>query len=142
MKPEDFFSKEDIELIEDAIKYTAARTSGRIVFHVEKKSGRKALQRAKEIFVEMGMREPDDKNSVLFLVTTADKRFTVVGDDGINEKVTQDFWDNVVSAVTAKFREKEFGIGLVGGINLVAEKLAEFFPVPNAGEDAADGAPL
>jgi len=122
------FTEEDLELIRGAVEGVQQRSSGKVRVRVEKKAGRHPLKKAKEAFVLMGMKDMPDRNGVLFYVSVADRKFAVLGDDGINEKVPVSFWENVKDAVIAKLSEGDFAIGLMGGINLVSEKLAEFFP--------------
>jgi uncharacterized membrane protein len=125
----EFFSDDDKVMIEDAIKYAEEKTSGEIRVHVDKKAGKDPLARARDVFEELGMRKTDLHNGVLFYISVSDKKFAILGDDAINEKVPEGFWSNVKEAVIGRFKEGNFGIGIVGGINLAGEKLSEFFPV-------------
>lgn len=124
----DFFSREDAQEVLSAIAAAEARTSGEIRVRVEKKAGKNALAKARAAFAASGMREAPEKNGVMFYIAVEDRKLAVLGDDGINEKVPAGFWDNIRDAVLAKFRQKQFAIGLVGGISLAGEKLAEHFP--------------
>jgi uncharacterized membrane protein len=123
-----FFSLEDTQEILGAIAGAESRTSGEIRVRVEKKSGKDPMAKARAAFEAMGMRKTEVKNGVLFYVAVEDRKFVILGDDGINTKVPEGFWDNIKEAVITKFREKQFSIGLAGGINMAGEKLAEFFP--------------
>jgi len=127
-----FFSLEDTEEILSAIAGAEARTSGEIRVRIEKKAGRDPLAKARAAFEDMGMRATEAKSGVMFYVSVEDRRFAILGDDGINEKVPGGFWDSVKDAVLAKFRQKQFAIGLAGGINMAGEKLAEYFPFERA----------
>jgi uncharacterized membrane protein len=51
-----------------------------------------------------------------------------LGDDGINEKVPEGFWDKVKDVVLEHFRKGLFAKGLDEGIKLAGEQLATFFP--------------
>jgi len=123
-----FFSTEDIADITSAIAGAMSRTSGEIRLRIGKKAGKNPLLSARTAFLALGMRGAAMKNGVLFYVWVEDKKFAVLGDDGIDKKVPEGFWESVKDVVLVKFRQKDFAIGLAGGINMAAEKLAEFFP--------------
>ena len=133
-----FFSTEEIADIKSAIEGAMSRTSGEIRLRVGKKAGKNPLLSARAAFLELGMRGAAMKNGVLFYVWVEDKKFAVLGDDGIDQKVPEGFWESVKDVVLVKFRQKDFAIGLAGGINMAAEKLAEFFP----GEDGTEKNPV
>ena len=64
----------------------------------------------------------------LFFVVPGRRKFVVLGDVGIHEKVGQDFWEHVTAAVSERFREGDLTGGLVHGIQKVGEQLARYFP--------------
>ncbi len=127
-EPAQFLSGEEKERVLNAITHAESITTGIIRVRVEKKSGKDPLAKARQVFADMGLKASDERNNVLFFVSVADRRFAVFGDDGVNSKVPEGFWEMVVNAVTDRFEDGEYGIGLSGGVSLVAGKLAEFFP--------------
>jgi uncharacterized membrane protein len=133
----DFFSAEDKQEILDSLAGASARTSCEIRIRVEKKAGKDPLAKARAAFEACGMREKAEKNGVMFYVSVEDRKFAVLGDDGINAKVPEGFWEKIKDAVLGKFREKQFALGLIGGINMAGEKMAEFFPDEKEGATAA-----
>lgn len=127
-EPVQFLSDEEKERVFNAITHAESITTGRIRVRIEKKSGKEPLVRARQVFTDMGLKDSADRNNVLFFISIADRRLAVFGDDALNAKVPEGFWEMVVNAVTDRFEDGEYGIGLAGGISLVAGKLAEFFP--------------
>ena len=118
----------DTKRVEEAIRQAEHRTSGEICVSVSRAfwgSVEKAAQRA---FERMGMTRTAQRNGVLFFVVPARRKFVVLGDAGIHEKVGQEFWHAVVAAVSEKFRAGDFTGGLVKGIEVVGEQLAAHFP--------------
>ena len=69
-----------------------------------------------------------ERNGVLIFVVPARRRFVILGDSGIHEKVGQPFWDKVTGAVSARFKEGDFTAGLVLGIDMIAGELRTHFP--------------
>jgi uncharacterized membrane protein len=123
-----FFSPADEKAILEAIDKAESRTSGEIMVRVERKAGKDPMAVARKAFDALGMRNTELHNGVLFLVAIADRRFAVLGDDGINEKVPQGFWNKVRDVVMEHFGKGAFGEGLAEGIRLAGEQLATFFP--------------
>jgi uncharacterized membrane protein len=74
------------------------------------------------------MHRTRDRNAVLVFVVPARRRFVVLGDSGIHEKVGQSFWENVAKAISGAFRAGDFTGGLVQGIETIGEELRTHFP--------------
>ena len=47
-----------------------------------------------------------DRNAVLFFVVPARRKFVVLGDSGIHEKVGQEFWHHIVRTVSEKVQAR------------------------------------
>lgn len=126
--PVTFLTARDEALVLEAIARFETRTAGEIRVHLEAHVEGDLLAAARHAFEELGMTATRDRNGVLFFVATQDRRFAVLGDRGIDERVAKGFWDNVVAEVAARFRAGELGAGLVQGITLAGEALATHFP--------------
>lgn len=126
--PAEFLSAEEKQRVLNAITHAESISTGLVRVRIEYKSGKDPVAKARQAFLVLGLKTSDDRNCVLFYVSVADKHFAVFGDDGINSKAPEGFWDMVVRAVTDRFEDGEYGIGLAGGISLVGEKLGELFP--------------
>ena len=57
-----------------------------------------------------------------------DRKFAIIGDEGINRNVEHDFWNDIKDEMTAKFKNKQFTEGLTNGILRCGEKLKQYFP--------------
>jgi uncharacterized membrane protein len=126
--PASFFTKEQKELILNAIKTAELDTSGEIRLHVESRCGEDVLDRAAYWFAELKMHKTDLRNGVLFYLATSDKKFAILGDMGINAKVPDGFWNEVKDAMIEYFKDNDFTLGLEKGILMAGEKLKEYFP--------------
>jgi len=125
---EDFLTAEEEKEIIDAIQEAEKSTSGEIRVHIEKSSHKKCLERAEEVFYELNMDKTKDKNGVLFYVAIDDRKFAVMGDEGIDKVVPDDFWDSVKNRVTSEFAKGNHADGLVLGIIEAGQKLQQYFP--------------
>jgi len=118
----------DTGRIEDAIRAAELRTSGEVRVSVSRLFWGDVEKAARKAFERMGMTQTRQRNGVLFFVVPSRRKFAVLGDAGIHEKVGQEFWYRIVNAVSDRFRTGDFTGGLVEGIELVGEQLAAHFP--------------
>lgn len=116
------------ERVVEAIGRFEKRTSGELRVHLERHIEGDILEAGKRIFETIGLTATRERNGVLFLVALQDHRFAVLGDQGIDEKVPDGFWNEVVARVQKRFAEHEFATGLVEGVELAGEQLATHFP--------------
>jgi len=127
-KVEDFLTSIQEQEIIEAIRLAEKNTSGEIRVHLEKNSEKDALERAKEVFCFLKMDETKQQNGVLFYVAVEDRTFCVIGDKGINEVVSDSFWNTVKNTVIDEFKKENFVEGLKKGILETGSKLKHFFP--------------
>lgn len=127
-KVEDFLTASHEEKIVAAIKEAEKNTSGEIRVHIEHHSGKDPLDRAKEVFYFLNMDRTQQQNGVLFYVAVNDKKFSVIGDSGINKVVPDNFWESVKNTVLSRFKTGNYAEGLIQGILAAGEKLKEYFP--------------
>ncbi|MFT5208067.1 MAG: putative membrane protein [Candidatus Omnitrophota bacterium] len=123
-----FFSKKEKEIIEAAIRQTETRTSGEIRVHLERKAGEDIMKHAQEKFEKLGMTQTDAHNGVLIFLGVHSKRFAILGDEGINSKVPNGFWDGIAQDMIKEFKEDRFAEGLSQAIQTIGSRLAEYFP--------------
>jgi uncharacterized membrane protein len=123
-----FFSKEDKEKIIQAIKDAEHETSGEIRLHLESRCKGNALERAVEMFAKLKMHETQLRNGTLIYLAVKDQKFAIFGDEGINEIVPDNFWEDVKEEMREYFKKGEFQNGISRSIYLIGEKLKEFFP--------------
>ena len=128
MKPADFFSSEDRKLIERAVHEAEQNTSGEIRVHIDGKCKGDALDAAAWVFGKLGMQKTKLRNGVLIYLAIEDRKFAIIGDAGINQKVPANFWDDVKTTMEGYFRKGEFTQGLVHGITLSGQHLKKHFP--------------
>jgi len=128
MDPAKFLSKEEQQQIVQAIQEAEKETSGEIRLHIEAKCKGDPLDRAKEVFVKLKMHQTALRNGVIVYLAFQDRKFAIWGDKGINEKVPENFWQDVKEVMAEHFRNNKFAEGLIKGITMIGEKLKAFFP--------------
>jgi uncharacterized membrane protein len=127
--PDTFLSSDEERRILEAIARFESRTSGEIRVHLAKRAGRDIMASARQTFEKLGMTQTELRNGVLFFVAVGERRFAVLGDEGIDRVVPDDFWDEVVEHVRERLRARDAAGGLIEGIRMAGEALAEHFPV-------------
>src|SRR5262245_30011081 len=118
----------DREKIKHTIESAERLTSGEICVSVAPLFWGSVEKAAEKAFVRLGMTRTKDRNGVLFFVVPSRRKFVVLGDSGIHERVGQEFWHRVVGVVSDKFRRGDFTGGLIRGIEEVGEQLSTHFP--------------
>jgi uncharacterized membrane protein len=127
-KASTFFTQEEREKIRAAISEAEKETSGEIRVHLETSVSGSVLDRAAWIFKKIGMHATENRNGVLFYLAVGDKKFAIIGDKGINQKVPENFWDSTMSILQDHFRKGKFAEGLVEGIHQAGDQLKHHFP--------------
>jgi len=127
-KVEDFLSKsEEIEIV-NAIQIAENNTSGEIRVHIEKKTSLAPLERAKEVFSMLEMEKTQNRNAVLVYVAVKTKQFAIYGDEGIHNKVSDDFWNSTKDIMQPLFAARNQKDALVQGVLKIGEQLKQYFP--------------
>ena len=125
---EAFLTQEEEQKIIEAIRVAEKETSGEIRVHIVNDSTKHCLEHAKEIFHLLHMDETEEKNGVLFYVAVHAHQFAIIGDSGIDEKVPDNFWNDVKDTVTGEFSKGNKADGLILGILEAGQKLQRYFP--------------
>ncbi|MCE2928342.1 MAG: TPM domain-containing protein [Candidatus Caenarcaniphilales bacterium] len=124
----DFLSKEELHEISSCISLAELNSSAEIRVHIENKCAKEPLTRAKEVFTNLKMNKTKDRNGVLLYIAHQDKKFAIFGDQGIHEKLGDQFWQEEKDLLKSYFSQSQFKEGINQAINKVAEKLTLYFP--------------
>lgn len=123
-----FFTETEEQQIVNAIQKAEKNTSGEIRVHIEPTfKGDDVMERAIAVFNDLKMFETDARNGVLFYVATEDKQFVILGDDGINKVVPDNFWETTKNKVINQFKQGQFAQGLIDGIEEAGQQLKTYF---------------
>lgn len=123
-----FFTEAEQQQIVAAIAKAELNTSGEIRLHIEARCEGDAYEHAKAVFDRLGMQHTEQKNGVLFYVAYADRKFAILGDSGIHEKVSQEFWDAEKAMLLDHFKQDKYAEGLCLAIEQAGMKLKQHFP--------------
>jgi uncharacterized membrane protein len=131
-RKKDFFTEEEKIQIVEAVRKAERRTSGEVRVFVENRcSYMDAIDRAREIFVELKMNKTVDKNAVLVYVAMKDHQLAVFGDEGIHSKLGNDYWNAEVKKMITNFNKENYAEGIKEVVTDIGEALTQLFPYNN-----------
>lgn len=123
-----FLSKQDEEAIVSAIKEAEKNTSGEIRIHIEAHTDEDHFEHALQVFQQLEMYKTELRNGVLIYIAVEDHKFVILGDEGINKVVADDFWNQTKDVMQNHFRKGDFKTGIVQGILQAGNELKAHFP--------------
>jgi uncharacterized membrane protein len=118
----------DKDRVEKAIEAAESITSGEVRVAVSPLFWGDVRKVADRAFDRLGMRATAERNGVLLFVVPSRRRFVVLGDIGIHEKVHPGFWDQVAAEISRHFRNGDFTGGIVAALERLSTELATHFP--------------
>ena len=128
MMPNKIINESDKIAIQEAIQKAEELTSGEIRVHIDKNCSGEPLNRAIEVFNKLKMHETKERNGVLIYLAFNDRKLAILGDEGIDKKVANDFWDSTKEQLILDFKNNQFIPGIIKSINEVGVRLKEYFP--------------
>jgi len=126
--PRSFLTPNQSAAVADAIAAAERRTSAEIKLILVRHCWSDICAKAEHIFRKHGLHNTKARNAVLILLVTTNREFIIYGDQGIHERVGQDFWDDVRDGMAERFRLNQFAEGLCEAVGRIGEKLAAHFP--------------
>jgi uncharacterized membrane protein len=70
-----------------------------------------------------------EKTGVLIYLLMSDRNFQIIGDEGINKKVSKEFWDDLAAHTAEYFHKNKFADGICYAVNEVGTVLKKEFPM-------------
>lgn len=119
---------EATDRIAKAVAAAELRTSAEIKVVVSRYCWQDIRDKAESLFYKYQLDKTKDRNAVMILLVLVNREFLVYGDKGIHEKVDEDFWLQVCSAMQEKFAAGDLVEGLCTGVERVGDQLATYFP--------------
>ncbi len=89
-------------------------------------------------FYRKGLSNTRDKTGVLILISVFERRVWVLADSGINQKVPQDTWKNIVDVIIAGIKSGQQCDAIIRAISMAGEILQSHFPVREHDTDELD----
>lgn len=132
MPAREFLTKEEEELIVEAIDRAEEGTTGEIRVHIEFRCKDDPLKRAEDLFHELKMDQTERRNGTLLYIAVKDRKTAIFGDAGISSQVDDQFWQQEIDKLIGYFKEDQYEAGIENVVGDIGEKLKQFYP----GDDA------
>jgi putative membrane protein len=99
-------------------------------FHIvpRRRMQQQAHAEAVRQFLAQGLHKTRERTGVLIFASEIEHYAEVIADDGINQKVPGEVWDDAVAALIAGIAERRAADGFVGAIERCGVVLAQHFP--------------
>ncbi len=106
------------------------RTSGEIrVFMEPHCKWVSAVDRAREVFLQLGMEKTSMHNAVIIYIAWEDRQFALYGDKAIFEKAGGAlFWQQAAATLGQHLRQQDYTNGLCACVRQLGDALATHFP--------------
>jgi uncharacterized membrane protein len=119
----------DVARVEAAIRAAERRTSGEVRVALSRWYFWGDVRRAGErIFSRLHMERTRERNGVLIFVAPWRRRFVILGDVGIHQRVSSTFWQDIAAPLEKGFRAGDLTGALERAIAEIGNRLAELFP--------------
>ena len=127
-------TKQELQQIADTINMVEKETIGEVRVSIQKSRSYKdrgfsLYELAVKNFFQLEMNKTKDKTGVLIFLLISDKKFQIIGDEGINRKVTKEFWDALAIHTAEYFQKNKFADGICFAVNEVGSVLKKEFPM-------------
>lgn len=128
-KKKELFTEDEKARIVLAIRQAERLTSGEVRLFVESHCTYvDPMDRAKEAFLSLGMEKTKLRNGVLLYIAMRDHQFAILGDQGIHEKVGNDFWQQEALLLKRHFSGNRIVEGIEVCVKEIGESLYHYFP--------------
>ena len=124
-----FLTEHQMASLVEAIKTAENHSTGEIRIHIDSNSEGNNAEIAFEVFKRLCQNKTAARNGVLFHVNFEQQYLTIIGDEGIHEKVHQNFWDKMHDEITQEFSKGNFHDGLKKAVLETGLELKKYFPI-------------
>lgn len=119
---------EQRDAIAAAIREAEDGTTGRIAVRVVLDARVDPLARAQHEFERVGLHRHEAANAALILVAPRARRFAVIGDRALHERVGDAFWDDLVHKSRSYFARGQMFEGILFAVDRIGEAVHSHFP--------------
>jgi uncharacterized membrane protein len=128
-------SEADLEAIVAAVREAEESTSAEIRVHIERRVAHglrrrtsDPMERARRVFVALGMHRTARRHGVLVYLALQDHKLAIVGDEGIHARVGEEYWAALRDRMVERLRAGAVRGAVVGAVSDIGATCARFFP--------------
>ncbi len=118
----------DNHKVVEAIRKAELLTSGEIRVYIAKHCKEDALEKASRVFRKLKMNNTALRNAVLIFICPSDKKAAILGDEGINSVIENDFWDSTLSELISFCSKDLITEGICKAVDKVGNLIKQEYP--------------
>lgn len=129
----EFFSQDDLDLIQKSLDRAEAVSRGEIVLSLRK--NKKFLEKlysnhelALKDFDSLKVYNTKEKTGILIFIIFDERYYDIIADEGIFEKIPDKLWNQLEADLKKSFSEKKYSEGLLNLIDQMSNILEKEFP--------------
>ncbi|MBI2428686.1 MAG: TPM domain-containing protein [Ignavibacteriales bacterium] len=127
-------TKDELQKIAETIKSVERETIGEVRVNIHKRRSFRdknlsLYDLAVKNFYSLGMDKTKEKSGVLILLLLSEHKFQIIGDEGINKRVSKEFWESLAKKTSEYFGQNKFSEGICYAVNEVGAVLKKEFPM-------------
>lgn len=123
-----YFSEYDANRIVETIDKIEETTDGEVRVHIEDLCDLFPIDRAIEVFDALKMSNTEDRTGVLIYLAVDDKKIAIIGDEGINQRVKNSYWDDIIDDTLPYLKNMEIANAIIFALNKIGKELSKHFP--------------
>lgn len=129
MKTREFINQLEKDRLVAAIQEAERGNSGDVVLFISHRKVEDEMHEARAIYQRLKLDETTPQNSLLIFVSPKSRKLAVIGGTDLYQKLSADWWMNLVSRMTGCFAEGRLTEGLLTTIQTIGEVQRQFFPI-------------
>jgi putative membrane protein len=98
------------------------------LFTSSKEIEEEVYQRSLEVFYENKVSMTRDRTGIMIFISLLERKVEVLADCGINEKVEENYWNDLVKSLSSDISNGNMISGVANSIKTCGKKLIESFP--------------
>lgn len=123
-----YLTDQEMASLVEAIQSAEQHSSGEIRIHIDSNTDDHNAEAAFEVFKRLCMSKTAERNAVLFHINFDRRYLTIIGDEGIHQKVHQSFWDRLHDDITQGFSKGIFFEPIKKAVLETGFELKKYFP--------------
>ena len=120
-------TKDERAQVAAALERAENGTNARVAVRIVPDENVDAFELAKAEFEKAGLHQHEPRNAALLLVAPKARRFAIIGDRELHQRVGDDFWGRAAGAMQPHFAKGEIAGGLVAGLDYLGGALRDHF---------------
>ena len=124
-----FLTDQEMASLVEAIQTAEDHSTGEIRIHIDSNTEGNNAEIAFEVFKRLCKDKTAEKNGVLFHINFEQQYLTIIGDEGIHEKVEEHFWNRLHDQITSEFSKKNYHDSLKNAVLETGFELKKHFPI-------------